>query len=54
MRSNFIYGFAAGYIVCFLALYLRFGYFSLSFAVGSFMGIALFAIALKTLKKRKR
>lgn len=53
MRPNFIYGFAAGYAVCLLAVYLIFDYFSLSFAIGSFGGIILFWLLLKILNKRR-
>lgn len=53
MHPKFFYSFAAGYVVSMLTIYLISGYFSLSFTIGSFIGIALFGLGLHLLKTRK-
>lgn len=49
--KNQLIGFSLGYLVCMLIIFLVTGYFSLSFALGSFAGIGLFGLLMKVFKK---
>lgn len=51
--TKYLLGYSLGYIVVVLLVYFIFDWFSLTFIVGSVMGIGLFAFVLKGLLKKE-
>lgn len=52
--KRFLPAFLAGYLLCMSIVYFVFDYFSLSFVLGSLIGVTLFAVIITKLKKRTK
>ena len=51
--TKYLLGYSLGYIAVILLVYFIFDWFSLSFILGSVMGIGLFSFVLKGLLKKE-
>ncbi|WP_154665503.1 hypothetical protein [Bacillus andreraoultii] len=52
--KSFLPAFLAGYLLCMLIVFLVFDFFSLSFVLGSLVGIALFSVIVTIVKNQTK